>query len=88
MSEAQSPLLGDGTQNKRRNIMENPPSLVTHDEISGDSSQSDAKMDLPVNLREESGSVSTLTTDEKVDKLIRHMDKFIECFNIMQKKYA
>lgn len=87
--EAQSPLLGDDTQGKRRNILENPPSLVMLDELSGDSSQSDAESDLPVNLREDIGkSVSTLTVNDKVDKLIGRMDMFLECFNVMQKKSA
>lgn len=86
--EAKSPLLGDGAQNKRRNIMDNPPSLVSLDVLSGDSSQSDAETDLPVNLREENATVSTLTVDEKVDKPIGRMDKFLECFNIIQKKSA
>lgn len=43
--QAQSPIIGDDQQSKRRNILEDPPSLVTLDEISG-SSQSDAELDL------------------------------------------
>lgn len=85
--KGRSPLLGDDTQSKRQNILENPPSLVSLDELSGDSSQSDAETDLPVNIREDDNkSASSLTTDEKVDKLISRMDKFLECFNVMQRK--
>lgn len=85
--DAQSPLLGDDAQSKRRNILDKPPRLVTLDELSGDSCQSDAETDLPTNLREDDGkSVSSLTTDEKVDKLIGRMDEFLECFNVMQRK--
>lgn len=55
----------------------------------GDSSQSDAETDLHVNLREDVGkSVSSLTVDEKVDKLIGRMDMFLDCFNVMQQKSA
>lgn len=85
--DAQSPLSGDEAQNKRRNILENPPKLVTLDELSGDSSYSDVETDLPSYPKDDDGkTVASLTTDEKVDKLIGRMDKFLDCFNIMQRK--
>lgn len=82
--EANSPVMGDDQQTKRRNIHEDPPSLVCLDKISGDSSQSDAETDTLTNSDER--PLTTLSTDEKVDCLIGHMDKFFECFNIVQKK--
>lgn len=85
---AQSPIMGDDQQAKRRNILDNPPSLVTLDEIS-DSSQSDAELDLPLKLLEDKEKpTASLSVDEKVDTLIGRMDRFLECFTIMSKKTA
>lgn len=81
--------MGDDLQAKRRNILEDPPAPVVLDEISGESSQSDAELDMPFKMSEEKDKDKpqpALTTDEKVDRLIGRMDKFFECFNIVQKQ--
>lgn len=73
---------------KRRNTLEDPPSLVSLDDLSGDSSQSEAETDLPSTLQGADKPSSTQSVDEKVDTLINRMDKFLDCFNIIQKKAA
>lgn len=90
---AQSPLEGEGSENKRRNMFEDPPPLVSLEEIQDEDSLSDAEMDLPTKImdnknKEEQTSAKTLTTDEKVDKLIDKMDqldRFFECFHAIHK---
>lgn len=80
--------MGDDLQPKRRNILDDPPTLVSLDELS-DSSQSDAEFELPLKLIEEKGKFTVPSTvDEKVDTLIGRMDSFLECFTIMQRKNA
>lgn len=66
--EAHSPAMGDDLQMKRRNILDDPPSIVSLDEISEDSSQSDVETDSLINQDER--PISTLSTDDKVDCLI------------------
>lgn len=82
--EANSPAMGDDEQGKRRNIHDNPPSLICLDEISGESSQSDGETDILPRLDER--PLATLSTDEKVDCLIGRLDTFFECFNRVQKR--
>lgn len=85
--DAQSPLQGDGSHTKRRNIFEDPPALVALDELSEDSSHSESELDLTVKPPDNSDkSLPTLDVEGKVDSMIVRMDKFFECFNIMQKK--
>lgn len=85
--DAQSPLLGDDSQMKRRNILQDPPALVNLDEISGESSQSDSEFDTTVKPPSDILKPSATLT-EKVDSLIGRMDSFLECFSISQKKAA
>lgn len=86
--QAQSPLDREEVKVKRRNIADDPPSLVSLEEIPDYDSQSDAETDLPSETLDDKDTgkfQSTLSTDEKVDKLIDRMDQFLECFHIMQK---
>lgn len=78
---------GDSDENKRRNISDSPPPLISLDEISDRDSESDADTDSLAILenKDKDNSSSTLTVDEKVDKLIDRMDRFLDCFNSMQK---
>lgn len=85
---AQSPLEGEGSGNKKRNISDDPPPLVSLEEISDHDSQSDADSDLLAKSREDKDDgkqPSTLTADEKIDKLVDRMDRFFECFDKIQK---
>lgn len=88
---AQSPLDGEGSDNKRRNILDDPPPLISLEEIPEDDSLSDAEADLTLKSVENKTSESqqmpakTLTTDEKVDRLVDRMDRFFECFQASQK---
>lgn len=84
--EANSPAMGDDHQGKRRNIHDDPPSLICLDEISGESSQSDGECEIPTKTDER--PIATLSTDEKVECLIGRMDTFFQCFNVVQKKAA
>lgn len=61
--------------------------MVALDEVSEDSSHSDSELDLtikPPDISEK--SLPSLDVEGKVDSMIVRMDKFFECFNIMQKK--
>lgn len=66
--DAHSPAMGDELQTKRRNIHDDPPLPVLLDEISEESSQSDAEGETLTNPDDR--PLATLTTDEKVDCLI------------------
>lgn len=87
---AQSPLDGEGADNKRRNISEDPPPLISLEEIPDEDSHSDVEPDPPTTVlgdkdKDNLPQARTLTTDEKVDKLIDRMDRFLDCFHTVQK---
>lgn len=81
--QAQSPLSGDEDDLKRRIIMEDPPTLVSLDEISEDESEPTPDTELEKLLGNGGGKEADTTRSaaEKVDCLINRMDKFMECFS-------
>lgn len=80
--DAQSPLLGDDSDLKRRFVGDSTPILVSLDEISEGDEFSEAENDLTNILKQDRESKpsedSTMAT--KVDLLIGRMDKFMNCF--------
>lgn len=79
---AQSPLSGDEDDLKRRIIMEDPPILISLDEISEDEDEVRKPMELKA-LIEYGGAKEhdrNQPASEKVDSLINRMDRFMECF--------
>lgn len=78
--EAQSPLLGEDDDLKRRNIEGEIPVLISLDEISENEDHSDSGSELTVlrKLEGEKKDAPDITPNDTVDSLIGRMDRFMD----------
>lgn len=80
--DAQSPLIGDADDLKRRIVGEDAPVLITLDELSDSENPADLGSELSEILKGEGTSETDpdKSLGSKVDSLINRMDRFMDCF--------